>query len=330
MLQVLDEGALRVHEQMAMYVLQGLEARRMEVPREHWFARWMGDYLSTYAPFADAIAGQEMTGLRERMLELDPSVGNTLALFDAVFRHLPDLCADAHAIERLLMGPAYMELWQDYFSAENRSYQTNNLWMASMLSRVLRPGSRILEVGGGLGSAARTLAAMLGDSSLRDGHLHFTDISPFLLRKARSRLGSYPCEISFSIFDLNDKPPFTPGSFDVIYGVNTLHVVRFMEQTLLHLRTLLKPGGTFLLLESVRPDLKTPIYPELVFGFFPDFHKAHLTSNRPKGGFLDAPTWMRLIQVAGFESVRSFYADLCALDDYPFIYCCGFSAVNPC
>lgn len=74
-----------------------------------------------------------------------------------------------------------------------------------------RAGQRYLDVGRELGEAALELAADLG----ADGEIVGVDISAEMLRVARSRAGSAPCRVRFSVGDAQSLAE-PDDSFDAV------------------------------------------------------------------------------------------------------------------
>ena len=83
--------------------------------------------------------------------------------------------------EEILFRPDRLPLWFRYFSNRNLLYSVNNQLGAVALSRLLpEAGGRVLEIGGGAGSAAEAALARLGP---RVARYLFTEVVPTFFRR---------------------------------------------------------------------------------------------------------------------------------------------------
>jgi SAM-dependent methyltransferase len=93
-----------------------------------------------------------------------------------------------------------------------------------------------------------------------------------------------------------------PGTADVVYAVNTIHIAKDLGATLARVRETLKPGGVAVFSECVRPYPGQPIYVEFVFNFLENFTGvATDPATRPNHGFLTPQNWRDALSAAGFE-----------------------------
>jgi len=93
---------------------------------------------------------------------------------------------------------------------------------------------RVLEVGCGAGP----LTAWLVD---QQASVTAIDVSPEMLRLARSRLGD---RAAFQVADLEQPLAFADSSFDVVVASLVLHYVRDWDAALREMRRVLAPGGS--------------------------------------------------------------------------------------
>jgi ubiquinone/menaquinone biosynthesis C-methylase UbiE len=100
-----------------------------------------------------------------------------------------------------------------------------------------------LEIGCGTGGFARRLAE-------RSERVLALDLSPEMIRIARERSAQFP-NIEFQLADISVRP-LPVESFDCIATIATLHHVP-IEETLLKMKTALKPGGVLLVLDLFEP-----------------------------------------------------------------------------
>jgi ubiquinone/menaquinone biosynthesis C-methylase UbiE len=101
----------------------------------------------------------------------------------------------------------------------------------------------VLEIGCGTGGFARRLAK-------RCARVLALDLSPEMIRIARERSTQFS-NIQFELADIQERPLPNAG-FDCIATIATLHHVAY-EETLLKMKTALKPGGVLLVIDLFEP-----------------------------------------------------------------------------
>ncbi|MEV7096400.1 L-histidine N(alpha)-methyltransferase [Amycolatopsis sp. NPDC051045] len=99
-------------------------------------------------------------------------------------------------------------------------------------------GSRVLEVGCGVGAQTVHLAARSPDA-----HLTAVDVSAASLAQARKRVGAAVDFRRADLFDLD-------GEYDHLFVCFVLEHLPEPEKALTHLKTLLRPGGTITVIEG--------------------------------------------------------------------------------
>nr|AKA59500.1 polyketide synthase [uncultured bacterium NM_1663] len=157
---------------------------------------------------------------------------------------------------------------------------------------------RILEVGAGQGLFTELL---FRDWDGCDGvAYHFTDISPFLVRRAKDSLGRLAgIEMQFGMLDLNRDPVeqgFAAGAFDIVVGYNAVHVAASLDRSLRWLGQLLRPTGVLALVEVTR----LARWSHVAFGLAPGWWEAG--RDRETGSIALSPSaWVDALRVAGFE-----------------------------
>ena len=211
--------------------------------------------------------------------------------------------------EEILFRPDRLPLWFRYFSNRNLLYAINNVLGALALSRVLpEAGGRVLEIGGGAGSAAEAALARLGP---RVARYLFTEVVPtFFRRGERAARAAAAPGVAVDAVKLDMTRPWAaqgaePGAFDAVYSVNCLHVAPDLGAVLAEAREALAPGGWLVVSECVRPlGNGQPIYVELVFDLLESFTQVALDPvARPTHGFLTPAAWRESLRRAGFVDV---------------------------
>ncbi len=331
----------------------GALAREARVPAERSAEfEWLFKKLAHGGYMKEAPAGswraigappEVPEGLRAEILSDEPAMEPALGLIDAAAEGWPAFVRGERDGVSVLFNPKTLSYWDGYFSNRNPSYFALNSLAAHAAARVLPAEPlRILEVGGGLGSGAEALLDVLaraGNGSAggmgRIASYVFTDIAPGLLRrgadKLRERFPSVPIEPR--LLDLN-RPlaaqKIAAGSFDLVFAVNTLHVVKDLVFSLRELRRALVPGGRIVLGEATRPSWGEPLYFEFVFGLLREFREFTADPEcRPYGGFLESRFWRAALEKAGFEKVWSLPDMEKALRAYRGFYMAGITAQRP-
>ncbi len=108
----------------------------------------------------------------------------------------------------------------------------------------LRTGDRVLEVGCGGGSYAYEAARFVGP----DGSVSAMDISEAQVAAAREYCADLPC-VDCRVADLVDLP-YENGSFDVVFGSQVLEYVPCLDEALIEIHRILRPGGRLVILAT--------------------------------------------------------------------------------
>ncbi|HLF56142.1 MAG TPA: methyltransferase [Thermoanaerobaculia bacterium] len=254
----------------------------------------------------------EVAELRTLGLEFAPELAATLDLFDAAARAYPAAARGEAAGEELLLAPASVELWLRYFSNENPVYALSNRIAALAAAHRLPAAGplRILEVGAGAGSAALALleelerAGRLADVALYD----VTEPSPFFRRRAERALRARFPGLALRSRALDLDSPFEnqggAQGYDLVFGVNVVHVARDLGASLARLREALVPGGALVAGECFRLFPGQAVPADLVFQLFRAFTEVRVDGVfRPHHGFLSPEAWRTAFAAAGFAEV---------------------------
>ena len=301
-------------------------SRKGYVPRAAVCLRWMLEKLTDEGlfermPAEDSARFRRLLPLpadpetpKRRALAIDPSSAPGFAVVDELSQHIEEFFRGEKTGEEILFSPGRLSLWFDYFNNANLLYSVNNRLGAEAVARVLaatRP-STILEIGGGAGSAAAALLERLeadGGLSRVERYIFTEPVPTFLRRGERSLKQRFP-SVALEARKLDMNLPFEeqgipPGSVDLLYAVNTVHVARDLAATLAHIHRCLKPGGHAVFSECVRPHAGQPIYVEFIFNFLENFVNVRLDPEiRPTHGFLTPQNWRAALSRAGFAGVH--------------------------
>ena len=264
--------------------------------------------------------------LRAIALEIDGANVSTLDLLDYAASLYPLVAAGKQNGEQGLFLPQGITLWLNYFHNNNLTYAVNN-WLGAVVATnylTARPRLRVLEVGAGAGSASEILLRYLNERGLlpRLERYLITEPNAFFRRRGQRQLSQqYPnLPLEWGTLDMNlpwETHGIARGEFDLVYGVNVLHVARDLLFSLGQARNALVPGGCLIISECVRPYLNQPMYPELVFQILDSFTDVDIDPEfRPNPGFLTAGHWRRAFTRAAFahtevkpelDSIREIY-----------------------
>jgi SAM-dependent methyltransferase len=253
----------------------------------------------------------ELARLRAIGLEIDGANAPTLDLLDHAASLYPGVARGEQTGEQALFGPQGISLWLNYFHNDNPTYAVNN-WPGAVVAAdrlTTRPKLRILELGAGGGSASEILLRWFHERGLLpriERHL-ITEPNAFFRRRGQRELsqqfGHLPLE--WGALDINlpwDIQGIRPGEFDLVYGVNVVHVAKDLLFSLAQARGALVADGWLVIGECVRPRPNQPIYPELIFQVLDSFTDVNTDPEfRPNPGFLTADQWLRAFTRAGFE-----------------------------
>jgi ubiquinone/menaquinone biosynthesis C-methylase UbiE len=149
----------------------------------------------------------------------------------------------------------------------------------------LQPGMQVLDVGGGLGGPARTLAIKFGCLvtvvDLTESYVRAAEVLT-----ARLGLGDYVTHHVGNALEL----PFEDGTFDVVWTQNSSMNIAPKERLYVGFQRVLRPGGLLALQEPMAGPVQPPIFPVM-------WARDAATS------FLRVPVEMRaLIEAAGFRA----------------------------
>jgi SAM-dependent methyltransferase len=249
--------------------------------------------------------------LRAIALEIDDANASTLDLLDYAASLYPLVAAGKQNGEQGLFLPQGIALWLNYFHNNNLTYAVNN-WLGAVVATTYlttRSRLRVLEIGAGAGSASEILLRYLNERGLlsRLERYLITEPNAFFQRRGQRRLSQqYPNRpLEWGILDMNlpwEPQGIARGEFDLVYGVNVLHVAKDLLFSLGQARDALAPGGCLIISECVRPFPNQPMYPELVFQILDSFTDVAIDPEfRPNPGFLTADHWRLAFRRAGFE-----------------------------
>ena len=277
--------------------------------------------------------------VREEQAGLDPSWLPAYTLAETAARDYVRFLRGEVAGEEVLFSPARLRLWIDYFSNAHGLYAVNNRIGAIAVEEWMRPAdAAILELGGGLGSAAHALLERL-EATARLGTLReyrFTELIPTFLRRGQREIQArFPDlkSLRFAPLDMNrafEAQGVPPRSMSVVYAVNTLHVADDLVFTLGEIFRALEPGGRLVVSECVRMRRGQSLSAEFIFNLMATFRSRAATApGQPPAGFLLPGQWQAAMEAAGFVDVR-FLPDVRTFAErFPLFHVAAIGATRP-
>lgn len=170
------------------------------------------------------------------------------------------------------------------------------------------PGLKVLEIGGGTGSATRSFVSALrsepnrkfGSGSLRLARYDFTDISLAFTERTSEEFSGYKSQMTFSALDIErdlNSQGFKEGEYDLVVADNVLHATGDIAKTLRNVRRALKPGGKLVMQEPLEESGWTLGF---VFGVFPGWW-AGVEEGRVLSPAITAKGWDQVLKETAFS-----------------------------
>ena len=160
---------------------------------------------------------------------------------------------------------------------------------------------KVLEVGAGTGITAEIFLPVFQHENTT---YTFTDISVFFTTEAKKKFSHYPF-VEYGILDINKDPVsqgFEEHGYDVILAANVLHNSYYMNTVVEYMKTLLSPGGYFVVLEQTGESKFLMISME----FLLDLNKIEDDRKIYNTAFLHLDAWRKMFSDHGFEDFMSF------------------------
>ena len=246
--------------------------------------------------------------LHEQFVAKFPAYAGEARLMALTGPKLADcLVGKADAVALMFRGAAAQKVMEDYYCA-SPMLSTLTEQLVTFIRTVVASSSttskatpiRILEVGAGFGGTTTRLAEVLQESGLPVSY-KFTDISPSLVKGAKSKFAKYPW-MEFQALNLEtDMPASLQNTYDIVLGTNCVHATTNKTKTITRLKSLLNAQG-FIVLSEVTQLVD---WYDIVFGLLDGWWLANDGSTYP----LQPPeSWVRSFETAGFNSNKISYS----------------------
>ena len=265
----LDEKDVWLHQVAATYMhstIQELTKQCLPVPT--WYHQelvaWIKDYLLTESCKAliqdSGLSELAASNVRGQSLGVE---GEAITRVGEVLVRI--LTGELEPLAVLLQDDLLYRLYSDESSRECSHHLQKYIKHLAFK----KPYLRVLEIGAGTGGTTLTLLqAHTEDSNLHFSSYDYTDVSSGFFEHARAKFAEWTDILRFDVLDIERDPilqGFEESSYDLIIAANVIHTTRHLDQSLEHIRRLLKPGGQLALLEMVK--MIPPIM--MIFGLLP-------------------------------------------------------------
>ena len=144
--------------------------------------------------------------------------------------------------------------------------------------------------------------------ALRCSSYTYTNVSSGLIEDARSRFSNYAPKMKFKQLDIetdSQLQELEPGSYDVIVATALSRSTLNLTTTLSNARRMLKPGGTFIVLELCG---QGALAPDFLFGLLPEWRLASKTF-RSDDALAVEEQWDSMLLDAGFSGNQIILRD---------------------
>lgn len=180
------------------------------------------------------------------------------------------------------------------------------------------PRARVLEIGAGTGGATRNALQALGADEEGGPFIdswHFTDISSGFFEAAHAEFvgQSRFLDMRFDRCDIEQDPVaqgFDLESYDVVVACQVLHATKSMDRTMAHVRSLMKPGASLLLMETTKDQIDL----QFIFGLVPGWWLSE-EPERVASPTVSLPMWQRVLKDTGFSGIDVELRDYEAHED---------------
>ncbi|CAL8109977.1 unnamed protein product [Orchesella dallaii] len=164
-----------------------------------------------------------------------------------------------------------------------------------------KPVFRVLEIGAGTGTASQYFVQSIDEIGW-DFEYYYTDLSAVFFNSAAEKLHKFSRNIIFKKYNMDEDPlhqGLCPQYFDLIIALEAVHVAKDLRKTLKYIRSILKPGGVFQIVESITPD---PIV-TFLFGVLPGYWQNEDTDFRPNHITLTGERWKEVLTETKFKNI---------------------------
>ncbi len=258
---------------------------------------------------------RNVTELFSEAMDLAPLTQSTFDLIKLVSENYPDYLEGKKNGVDILFNEESINIMNEFYCI-NEFYAVHNIGGGKILNYDIsqRNNPSILEIGGGMGGGTKQfILQRIADNEKLDNFTYiFTEVANKLLRATKKEISEITNEninINYKKFDFNSDPieqGYENNSFDVIWGVNALHVAKDLKKSIKILYDMLKPGGSLLISETVRADGNPMVQQEFILNTLDSYWNVVLDEDiRPQYGFMHWKNWLKAFELAGFSQFET-------------------------
>ncbi|KAJ5675037.1 Acyl transferase/acyl hydrolase/lysophospholipase [Penicillium maclennaniae] len=185
----------------------------------------------------------------------------------------------------------------------NAIRQSTALRQLSTLLRKIahkNPGARVLQIGTGFGACAtrRILETLSTPKTPLVASWHITEPNLESLEDTRAQLAEWTNLLEFDQLNIEQSPAkqkFTAESYDIVVAFQALRTTKDTTSALANVRSLLKPSGTLLFVETT----KSQVDVDFIFGLLPRWWQGKELDRTT----LTAASWDSVLRDAGLSGV---------------------------
>lgn len=302
-----------------LQVMKGMGYKPFALPALTWLMNYVAETAlvdramlngqETYSHWNRDLLGKEL-------LKIDPGLQPFLEYMSLIAQDYPKFFKGELSGPQIVFLEGRKKYWQYFFANEFSTYRICNQFFARAVSSSLSQRTKdfsVLEIGAGTGGATTPLLACLKESGASD-HLKkyiFTDVAVGFLKNADSIIPEVLPRVPYEskLLDINqplDNQGVEPGSVDVVFSVNCVHVAKDLIEGLQQIHRSLSSGGQVCLAEIVRPMNRRVVPNEMIFCLLSSYTDVRLKPGlRPTFGFLTVENWKACLLQAGFSKVET-------------------------
>ncbi|KAH6966040.1 hypothetical protein EDB82DRAFT_480382 [Fusarium venenatum] len=236
--------------------LSYVEANKIEISSPHLvkYFKWMNKWVNSdyYNDIMSGLRFEDEVSILERIDALTNAP--ELQLLARVGRALPAILSGTiEPLSVMLEGNLLIRAYEGgTFSGD---YEAAVAYLQLLTFK--NPRLSFLEIGAGTGGCTKRLLGGIADKNSAGGlpieQYTYTDISSGFFEEARSTFVDWEAYMNFKTLDVEGDPlkqGFQPETYDVVVASNVLHATKQMDVTMEHVRKLLRPGGSLILVEN--------------------------------------------------------------------------------
>lgn len=296
----IDEKAAAIYLNSVKELTAVKDPESAALPHLRKYARWISDYIHSDA--CHGLVGSVDEIEQKAILDKSASSGIEGEGLACIGRNLEAILKNETNPLELLVADNILE--RIYADGPAKPLLNQMVEYIGLLVNK-DPQMDILEVGAGTGSATMPLFASLGDDASDKIHkYHYTDISTSFFDTAKERLEKWSSLLEYKTLDISKDlvdQGFDPKQqqYDVIIASNVLHATKSINETLVNVRQMLKPGGRLLLIEMER--VETRILPT-IFGTLSGWWE--FDDGRKDSALLTNEEWNKELLAASFGGIE--------------------------